>query len=160
MVKSRIKLKLLLSEQKFKKIWNCRNISEKDISSLGMLMLESYRGTIDYEGESLEDSTSEIRNTINGQYGHLLKQCSFVIKENRHAISACIVTWSEEEKLPLLTFSMTHTDFKNLGMGSFLIKKSINALISQKYRELYLIVTEGNKEAQHIYEKIGFSVFE
>jgi ribosomal protein S18 acetylase RimI-like enzyme len=157
--KSRVKMKLLLKEQEFKRSWECRNISVRDIRCLGILMLESYRGTIDYEGETEEDAISEIRETINGKYGPLLEECSFVI-EDEQALSACIITWSEKEKLPLLAFSMTHPDFKNQGMATFLLKKSINALLAEGYKKLYLVVTEGNLEAQHLYEKMGFHLFE
>jgi GNAT superfamily N-acetyltransferase len=160
LTKSRVKMKLALKEQEVEESWKCRNISAKDTRALGMLMLESYRGTIDYEGETEEDAISEIRETISGKYGPLLEQCSSLIEENGEAVSACIVTWSEKENLPLLAFSMTHPDFKNQGMAAFLLKKSISALLAQGYKELYLVVTDGNVEAQHLYEKMGFQVFE
>jgi len=153
-------MKLLLKEQEFEESWSYRNISDKDIRSLGILMWESYQGTIDYEGETLEDAILEIHETINGKYGPLLERCSFFIEENGQALSACLMTWSEEMKLPLLAFSMTHPDFKNQGMGTFLLKKGINALLIQGHKELYLVVTEGNIAARHLYEKIGFQIFE
>ena len=159
MIKSRVKMKLFLKKQEFNMSLSYRNVSEKDIDSLGVLMLESYRGTIDYEGETLEDAILEIRSTFDGKYGTLLKQCSFIVEENKKIISACIITWSEEMKLPLLTFSMTHPDFKNKGIATFLLKKSINVLLTKGYRELYLIVTKDNIAARHLYEKIGFRVF-
>lgn len=156
MAKSRVKMKLLLRKQEFTKSWDCRNISKSDINSLGVLMLESYRDTIDYEGETLEDAISEIRETFNGKYGPLLERCSFILEEDGQALSACIITFFEEMKLPLIAFSMTHPDFKNKGMATFLLKKSINSLITQGYEQLYLVVTEGNISAQHLYEKVGF----
>ena len=114
-------MKLLLKEREFTKLWSCRNISEKDTRSLGKLVLESYRGTTDYEGETQEDAISEIRDTINGKYGPLLEPCSFLIDENGQVLSACIITWSEKENLPLLAFSMTHPDFKNQGMATLVV---------------------------------------
>lgn len=152
-------MKLFLKKQEFKKSLCCRNISEKDIDSLGVLMLESYRCTIDYDGENLEDANSEIQSTLNGKYGPLLEQCSFLKEKNGQILSACIVTWSEDVKLPLLAFSMTHPDSKNKGIATFLLKKSINALLAQGYKELYLVVTKNNIAAHHLYEKIGFRVF-
>ena len=153
-------MKLALKKQEVEESRKCRNISAKDMRSLGILMLESYRGTIDYDGETEEDGTSEIRETIDGKYGPLLEECSFLIQENEQAASACIITWSEKENLPLLAFSMTHPDFKNQGMATFLLKKSINTLLAQGYNELYLVVTKGNIEAEHLYAKMGFQVFE
>ena len=153
-------MKLHLKEQESGGTWNCRTISREDVRSLGMLMLESYRGTIDYERETLKDAISEILDTLNGKYGPLLERCSFLVEEDGQALSASIVTFSEEMDMPLLTFSMTHPDFKNLGMATFLLGKSINALLAQGYENLWLFVTEGNMPAQHLYEKMGFRVFE
>ena len=160
LARSRVKLKLLLKEQEFEKSWSCRNISGGDVHSLGTLMLESYRGTIDYEGEALEDAIAEIHGTIDGKYGPFWERCSFVIEQKGQAVAASLVVWSEDVNLPLLVYSMTHPDFKNQGMATFLLKKSIDALLAQGYKELYLVVTEGNVSAQHLYQKIGFRVFE
>lgn len=160
MARSRMKMRLLLKKQEFAMSWNCRTVSEQDIHPLGVLMLDSFRDTIDYEGETLEDAISEIQGTIAGKYGPFLKPCSFVIEENGQALSACLVTFSMEVNLPLIAYSMTHPDFKNQGMGTFLLKKSINAILAQGYKETYLLVTRGNMIAQHLYEKIGFQVFE
>ena len=57
---------------------------------------------------------------------------------------------------PLLSFSMTHPSLKNQGYSTKLIKHSINSLINNRYDELYLVVTEGNDPAQHLYYKLGF----
>ena len=152
----RVKMKLLLEEQKVEKRWSCRSISEEDIPALGRLMLESYRDTIDYEGETIEDAISEIHGTLDGKYGPFLKDCSFVSEKKGQALAACVITWSEELKTPLLAFSMTHPDFKKQGLGTFLLKKSINALLVCGHKELHLVVTEGNLPAQRLYERIGF----
>lgn len=153
-------MKLILKEQNLTKLWKAINLFQGDINSLAKLMFEAYQGTIDYQGETFEDAVEEVQDTINGKYGTLLEQCSFLIEDKGQVLSACLVTLPEETSLPLLTFAMTHPSFKNQGMGTFLIKKSINALLTQSYKELYLVVTEGNIAAQHLYEKMGFQVFE
>jgi predicted GNAT family acetyltransferase len=149
-------MKLHLRKQEINDTWNCKNISKKDIRALGVLMLEAYRDTIDYEGEHLEDAISEVEETINGKYGPLLQKCSFMIEEDGQAHSASLVTWSEEMRMPLLAFSMTNSRFKNHGMAGFLLKKSMNSLLEEGYIEVYLVVTKGNDFVQHLYEKLGF----
>jgi ribosomal protein S18 acetylase RimI-like enzyme len=156
MTRSRIRMKLHLRKQEINDTWNCKNISKKDIRALGVLMLEAYRHTIDYEGETLEDAVSEVEETMNGKYGPFLQKCSFVIEEGGEAHSASLVTWSEEMHMPLLAFSMTNPRFKNHGMAGFLLKKSINSLLEERSTDLYLVVTKGNDSAQHLYEKLGF----
>ncbi len=51
---------------------------------------------------------------------------------------------------------MTHSEFKNRGMATYLLKSAINALLTFDYKELLLMVTDGNEPAQHVYEKVGF----
>lgn len=156
----RIRMKLLLKEQSFNNVWQYRTILRKDVHSLGVLMLEAYQGTIDYEGETLEDAVREVQATIDGKYGPFLNECSFLIEEGERILSACMVAWSERMQLPLLAYSMTHPAVRSQGMATFLIKKSINALHAKRYKEIYLVVTEGNEAAQHLYKKIGFRPFE
>lgn len=156
-------MNLFLRKQEFEKLWNFRNISQRDINPLGVLMLESYKGTIDYEGETLEDAVAEVRATFNGKYGPLLEHCSFLIEdleEKGHILSATIVVWSGQMQHPLLAYTMTLPDSAHQGMATFLIKTSINALLTHGHRELYLVVTEGNTAALKLYEKLGFQAIE
>lgn len=157
---TRIKMKMLVKKQKCEKLWNARTISQADVPFLGVLMLESYKGTIDYEGETLKDAVEEVGATLKGKYGPFLRHCSFLIEEKGRILSTSLVVWSEKMNLPLLVYIMTHPDSANQGMATFLLKKSINALHTDGYKELCLVVTEGNTAAQHIYEKMGFQVCE
>jgi GNAT superfamily N-acetyltransferase len=157
---SRVRMKLSLERHKVEDRWPCGSISHDDIEALGLLMLEAYRGTIDYEGETLEEAISEVRGTLEGKYGTFLSDCSYMIEERGEAVSASMVTFSEELKQPLLAFSMTHPDFKRQGMAVFLLKKTINALADRGFEDLYLVVTDGNVEAQDLYRKMGFKKVE
>ena len=152
-------MKMRLERQAVDEGWPARLLSIDDAESLGHLMLEAFRGAIDYEGETLADSIAEVKDTLNGKYGTFLDRCSFLIAKDSEAVSAVIVTFFEEVALPLLAFAMTHPDFRNQDMSSNLIKRSINALIDEGYDEAYLVVTEGNAPAIHMAEKIGFRPF-
>jgi predicted GNAT family acetyltransferase len=152
---TRIKMKLVLKRFKPPKSWDYRIISIQDIPALGELMLTAYKGTIDYEGETVEDAISEIQNTLQGKYGLFLNECSFLI-EGDTILSACLVVLSDHMKAPLLVYSMTCPTTQNQGMATFLIKQCCNALLAKGYHELYLVVTQGNAAAQHVYQKIGF----
>ena len=152
----RIRMRLALERQDISEDWDVRGFSMEDVSVLGSLMLNSYKGTIDYEGETLDEAISEIEATLNGKYGAFLDSCSFLAEINENAVSAIIITWFEDIRKPLLSFSMTHPEYQNQGLGTYLLKKSINALMDNGYHELHLVVTDGNKPAQHLYRKIGF----
>lgn len=147
---------LNIEKQNLNSSFNARSILKADYHSLGSLMLEAYRGTVDYDGESLEDSISEMKGTLEGKYGNLIGQASYVIEESGTNAAAVIFTFNEKEKMPLLTFAMTHPSFKNKGMSKYLIKKSLNSLLDLGYKKCFLVVTDGNQPAQSIYEKMGF----
>jgi ribosomal protein S18 acetylase RimI-like enzyme len=149
-------MKLPLQTQEIQTHFDSRHIAPDDIPALGELMLQAYRGTLDDEGETLDDAVAEIRGTLGGQYGPFLRDCSFTVEENGNLAAACLVTWSEVLKAPFLGYCITRPDHQNRGLGAFLVKTSINALLTRGHRDLYLVVTEGNAPALHLYEKMGF----
>lgn len=153
-------MRLRLKEQEFEERWSHRNVTAGDAVALGELMLEAYRGTVDYEGETLEETISEVRETLNGKYGPLLEQASFLIEEDGRVLSASLVTWWEETNSPLLAFSMTHPVAKGRGMATLLLQLTINTLRALGYEELSLVVTASNHPARHLYEKMGFQSIE
>jgi pimeloyl-ACP methyl ester carboxylesterase/L-amino acid N-acyltransferase YncA len=155
----RLKMKLLLQDQHAQRLespWPCRPITPTDIPALAQLVLDAYKGTIDDEGETLDEALQAIQDTFAGASGRLLNACSFVIEERGQALACTIVTvWHEQ---PLLAYVMTHPAAQNRGMGRFLIQKSIESLLAQGYGELSLFVTKGNLPAQHLYDALGFQV--
>lgn len=153
---ARHKMKLDLARQTFSKTWPCRSISPADAAALGRLMVEAYQGTIDYDGETVEQATEEVSGMLGGKYGAFLPSASFIVEDEGQPVSACLISLWEDA--PLITVVMTRPDYKGQGLGTFLVRQSINALHAEGYKTLYLFVTVGNEDAQHIYEKLGFEV--
>jgi ribosomal protein S18 acetylase RimI-like enzyme len=131
-----------------------RSITEAEVSKLAVLMDAAYTGTIDDEGETIEQCADEMRGTITGKYGPFVAQASNFILVNEEAAAACLVTmWKDK---PLIAFSMTNPKFQRQGLSGLLIKKAINELTGIGEKHLFLVVTEGNNSAQNLYRKIGF----
>lgn len=150
------KMRLALVQQAVSTRWLARPIEHADIPALATLMFDAYRGTIDDEGGTGDDARAEVERTFDGTYGDLLHGCSFVVEDDGCMLAATLVThWQDA---PLLAFVLTHPDAKGQGLATYLIRRSINGLLSQGYDELYLFVTEGNAPAQHIYGRLGFTV--
>jgi hypothetical protein len=57
-----------------------RSPTRADIPALGALMLDAYRGTIDFEEETLERSVAEIQRTFGGDYGPFMPECSRIVE--------------------------------------------------------------------------------
>ena len=133
-------------------------ISETDAEVLGEIMLEAYKGTIDSEGETLEDAIGEVKGTLSGKYGKFLWDASMIAEVDSIPAAAILFTWSEKDNMPLLAFSMTHSKFKGRGLASALIRAGLKRLGEKDYKECCLVVTNGNEPAMSIYKKIGFQI--
>jgi ribosomal protein S18 acetylase RimI-like enzyme len=136
------------------RIFSYRQINSNDVQALGALMDRAYQGTIDHEGETLDQCVEEINAAVTGKYGPFIQEASFIVTSDNKIICASLVTLYKEK--PLLAFSMTDPDFQRKGLATFLIEKSINALARTGYPEIYLVVTNGNLSAQNLYFRLGF----
>jgi ribosomal protein S18 acetylase RimI-like enzyme len=136
--------------------WQTYPITSADFSQLGALMYDAYAGTIDDEGETLEQAEQVIKGTLEGKYGPFLHSSSFCISQDNKIVSATILAlWQDK---PFLAFAITHPAYQGRGMARHLIEKSITALAQEGKPELRLVVTEGNAHAQRLYESIGFKL--
>lgn len=135
--------------------WWIREVRRDDAEALASLMHEAYRGTIDDDGETLDDAGEEIRKTFAGEYGEPLDACSFVAAwpDGRLASASLITVW---EGVPLVAFTMTHPEAKGKGLAGALLARSLDTLSRLGYREVSLVVTEGNEPATGLYEWLGF----
>lgn len=122
--------------------------------ALAQLLEVSYRGTIEHEGETPEQCFDEMKGTIEGKYGPIISEASFVSLQGSIAKSASLITlWKD---FPLLAFSMTDPAYQGRGLAGLLIRKSMFALKAAGYKVLYLVVTEGNTPAVKLYRRLGF----
>ena len=152
----RIPMSLQLTPQTYVREWPTRAVDAEDANDLAILLYASFRGTIDDEGEPFSAAVREIGKTMAGDYGRLIPECSFVIESEEFISSACLISWVEAAGGPFVVFTMTRPESKGQGLARFLLKKSINALISRGNTQLTLIVTAGNTPAQHLYASLGF----
>lgn len=145
-----------LQTQTFDKQWPYRCVESTDADDLAILLYAAFRGTIDDEGETLADARKEIGKTFAGEYGLWLPECSFVLEQGDLLASACLISWYSPSESPFVVFTMTQPEYKGEGMARYLLKRSINALITRGYSHLELLVTDGNAPAQGLYASLGF----
>src|SRR3954471_13574932 len=69
-----------------------KSIDLTHAEALGHLMDSSYRDTIDYEGESLDQCIQEMKDTIQGKYGPFIQQASYVVTYKNQSVSAILMT--------------------------------------------------------------------
>ncbi|MDF1798678.1 MAG: GNAT family N-acetyltransferase [Planctomycetota bacterium] len=126
----------------------------QDQAALGELMLDAYKGTVDYEGESLEEAREEVLRLMQGAYGTFLGEHSRLAWEEGSLVSAALVTLFEGR--PLLAFSMTRARCKRRGLARSLITASALSLQAAGHLGLDLWVTDANTPAVTLYRAMGF----
>jgi ribosomal protein S18 acetylase RimI-like enzyme len=131
----------------------CTSVS---VESLANLMVDAYRGTVDWEDGDDEDvAEAEIRATLNGKYGSFLSTASGVIVDQvGKPISALFV--SDIGGLPTILFVYTSKNVAGRGMASKLIRNAGYRLNEMGFQEVSLFVSEDNP-ARALYEKLGFT---
>ena len=152
----RIPMVLQLKPQTVEREWPSRAVREQDAHDLAILLYAAFRGTIDDEGEPFASAVREIEKALAGDYGRLLLDSSFVIEQGEFLLSACLISWYEPFVSPFVVFTMTRPEHKGQGLARFLLKRSINALVSRGNSQLALIVTDGNDPARNLYTSLGF----
>lgn len=126
----------------------------KDEPALGPLMLRAYRGTVDDEGETVEDAVAEVRKTLAGDYGDFLPACSMVAERDGHVVSATLVTRLLGQ--PFVAFTFTDPTRRCQGLAGACIRAAMAALQARGERELGLMVTLANTPAVSLYTRLGF----
>ncbi len=97
-------------------IW--RNPSPPDKQALAGLMLDSYHGTIDYGGETLEDALSEIESYFSGLTDQKWLECSWLMFSKDELVSACLIDLWQQRNAPLIAYVMTSAAWKGQRLAS------------------------------------------
>jgi ribosomal protein S18 acetylase RimI-like enzyme len=129
---------------------------ESDIPALAKLMLEAYLDTVDYEGEDEDDALVQVRKTVSGQSGPFNWQASRVIE--RQSVIACAVLVTRWQDKPFVAFTMTHPDFKRMGLARACMLSAMHSLATAGEKEIRLMVTLANTGAVALYRSLGFQM--
>jgi RimJ/RimL family protein N-acetyltransferase len=119
-------------------------------------MYRAYLNTIDYDGETLEQSAAEIVKTVEGEYGEFVASCSKVFVQGGALVSATMITRFQNR--PFVAFTFTDPALSGQGLARLCMQAAMAALFAQGERELRLVVTLANAPAVRLYEKLGFRV--
>jgi GNAT superfamily N-acetyltransferase len=126
-----------------------------DGDALGALLLDAYRGTLDDEGETLEDACTIAHELLAGGSGSMMWPASEVAERDGRLVSATLVTvW---QGLPLVAQMVTAPDFQRQGLGRAGLVRTINRLAASGENVVRLVVTQGNTRAEALYESLGFA---
>ncbi len=128
------------------------NVEETE--PLAELMLDAYRNTTDFEGETTDDALSEVERYFAGRNGEPLLDCSWVYESSGALLSACLV--SMHEGAPLIAYILTMSPWKGRGLGSFLLRQSLLSLQDAHFAEVRAFITNGNLPSEGLFTRFGF----
>lgn len=135
-----------------------RNPTADDQGALAELMIDAYQGTIDYDGETIEDAAQEVERFWGGVSGVPLLDVSWSAWDGETLVSACLVSFWEGG--PLISYVMTRAEWKGRGLGSALLHQSLHSLVDHGYTEARAVITEGNTPSETIFLRAGFERME
>ena len=128
-----------------------RSITSGDLHGLAKLMLDAYVGTIDSEGEDLDDAIEEVCSYFEG--GHPLLDRSYLVVSDGAILSAVLVSLSDG--IPFIGYVMTAPSYKNLGLGRLVTTASLHALARDGYEKVVFYITDGNLPSEALFRAVG-----
>lgn len=136
-----------------------KQVSISDTDDLATLMLDAYRGTIDYHGEDIDDAREEVRGYFRGRSGGIdPRDFSRAISNNGRVVSACLSVKSDQQAYPLIAYSMTMAAEKRMGLAQHLLASVLHELKRAGYGGVFAIITEGNIPSERLFRRAGFEV--
>jgi len=144
-----------------------RHPSTADIEHLSILMLDAYRGTVDYDGETIEEARTEVQSyfqALNHVGRGIWLTCSSVAKPGSPTAGesstvlcgACLVGYWPEREAPLISYAMTVAGWKGRGLAGMLLRRSLRRLKEQGYPKVYAVITQGNIPSESLFSRAGF----
>jgi hypothetical protein len=121
-----------------------------DQDRLAELMLDAYIGTIDYEGEGIEEAQAEVGDYLAQDP---LLGSSWVAEDGDLLVAAVLVSRGEDG--PLVGYVMTRASAKGRGLAGFLLEKSIVSLREQGWDSVDAFITSGNMPSELLFARVG-----
>jgi RimJ/RimL family protein N-acetyltransferase len=127
-----------------------RTVFPTDLDGLAGLMLDAYRGTIDFEDETYEDAVSEVRSFLDGDP---LLAHSYLALDGDEFASAVLVSVYEGE--PTIGYVMTRPSYKNQRLARHLVRLAMASLGDEGHTRVALYITEGNTPSERLFAGVG-----
>lgn len=125
-----------------------------DAERLAQLMLEAYRGTVDDDGETLDDSRGIVAQLFGGSFGPMRWSSSELVERDGHLVAATLLTtWYGG---PFVAFTLTRPAWQRRGLARAGLQRAFDRLAAGGEAWLRLVVTQGNAPAEALYESLGF----
>ena len=113
-------------------------------------MLDSYIGTIDYEGEGIEEAQAEVVDYLEGRPN---LDVSWVIEDGDLLLAAVLI--SDLEEGPVVGYVMTRAAAKRHGVAAILLERCLQSLGDQGWETVDAFITSGNTASERLFARAG-----
>lgn len=128
-----------------------RRVRGTDRDVLAALMLDAYRGTIDDEGEEIDDALTAVDQYI----ARMLHEHSFVVTENDRVVAMAFVTVGDG--VHYVDPIVVAADRKRTGLGRDAVRILLDSLVSAGVTEVGATITDGNTASERLFLGLGFT---
>jgi ribosomal protein S18 acetylase RimI-like enzyme len=115
-------------------------------------MLDAYRGTIDYEDETIVEALAEIDAWLASP--EPLLDRSLVAIEAGGIVGAALM--SRVDGMAFMAYLYTDPAWKRRRIAEGLVRAVMSSLAAAGEDRIHLWVTTGNTPAERVYERLGF----
>lgn len=134
-----------------------RNPSAADKRILANLMLDSYRDTIDYDDETIDDALQEVESYFSGQLeDSTWLDSSWLGFMDGHLVCASLIGFWKDRNSPIISYVMTASRWKGKHLATIGVLRSLQSLAENNYSKVYAVITEGNFPSERVFTRIGF----
>ena len=127
-----------------------RPVVSTDAEALAQLMLEAYRGTIDDEGEEIEEAREAIDEFFSDA---ALLDASMIASVGGAAASAALVVSLDGG--PFISYVVTHPFHKRTGLATQVVTAACRQLADSGENEVSFAITEGNVASEALFSRLG-----
>jgi L-amino acid N-acyltransferase YncA len=149
--RTRSEYRAAIDGQSFAVLAGARHVVDADRDALAVLLLAAYRGTIDDEGESLDDAYDAIDEYL----GSIVRDHSFVVADAGGALTAMSFVVVVDERRYIDPVAV-HPDAKRRGLGRAAVTTSLASLVAAGVTEVGATITDGNVASERLFASLGF----
>ncbi|MEI8093669.1 MAG: GNAT family N-acetyltransferase [Spirochaetales bacterium] len=117
------------------------------------VFLDGYRDTVDYEGESLDETRAYLEAVFDAEHGPILPTASAGVTVDGRLASLILV--SRYQGRAFISHVVTAKAFAGKGLAKALLLRAMEAARELGLKEIDLYVTDGNPSVA-LYERLGF----
>jgi GNAT superfamily N-acetyltransferase len=128
-----------------------RHVIDADRDALARLLLDAYRGTVDDEGESIDDAYDAIDDYLE----RIVRPHSFVVAAPDGALTAMSFVVVVEDRHYVDPVAV-RPDGKRRGLGRSAVATSLGSLVAAGVTEVGATITDGNAPSERLFASLGF----